>query len=99
MSKIMYMDAEYAGVDSVKDISSEITFGSSWTNLHRSAYKVGNMVYFTLEGYTSSFVAGTEYTMATITNGYRPAKNYPFTGHTTDGNFKPIGLVTCFAKA
>lgn len=83
---------------SALDISTHLTFNSAWTNLHKSAYKVGNMVYFTLEGYTSTFVAGTEYTIVTIDSGYRPSKNYPFTGHLTDSNFKPVGIVTCFAN-
>lgn len=82
----------------VEDISNKITFNSAWMDFHRSAYKVGDMVYFVLEGYTNTFVAGTEYTMATIDSGYRPSKNYPFTGHLTDANFKPVGVVMCFAK-
>ena len=82
----------------VEDISAHITFNSAWTDFHRSAFKVGDMVYFVLEGYTSTFVAGTEYTMATIDSGYRPSKNYPFTGHLTDSEFKPVGIVMCFAK-
>ena len=82
----------------VEDISNKITIGAAWTDQHRSAYKVGDMAYFTIEANTETFVAGIEYTIATIDSGYRPAKNYPFTGHLTDSNFKPVGVVMCFVK-
>ncbi len=82
-----------------EDISDKITFGGAWANQHRRAYRIGGMVFFTLEGYAGTIVAGTEYTLATIANGYKPKNDVAFTGHTTNVSFLPNGIVNCWVWA
>ena len=72
-----------------EDISDKITLTAAWTNMHITAYRVGDMVFFALEGMATTIVANTQYTIATIAAGYRPAKNIPLTGHGTYNNFAP----------
>lgn len=78
----------------LEDISDKITIASGWQSMHRTAYKIGNMVFFSIEGYSqSAVVGGTQYTLANIASGYRPSKSIPFTGHATDSNFTPQAVV------
>ena len=78
----------------VEDISDEITMASGWQSMHRTAYKLGKMVFFSIEGYSqSAVVGGTQYTIANIASGYRPSKSIPFTGHATDSTFTPQAVV------
>lgn len=82
---------------SVEDISDKITFGSAWSNLHRKAYLIGGkFVFFTLEGYAGTIVAGTQYTIATIASGYRPKDTEIFTGHATNSSYVPQSVVNCY---
>ena len=80
----------------VEDISDQITFTPAWTNMHTTAYKIGNVVFFTLEGTATTIVANYQYTIATIANGYKPKRSLPFTGHGTDSNFAPLGIVNAW---
>lgn len=81
----------------VEDISDKITFGDAWSNYMRKAYLIGGkFVFFTLEGYASTIMAGTQYTIATIASGYRPKDNLAFTGHATDTNYLPQSTVNCY---
>ena len=81
----------------VKDISDKITFTGAWSNYIRKAYLIGGkFVFFTLEGYASTIVAGAQYTIATIASGYRPKDYLVFTGHATDTNYLPQSVVNCF---
>lgn len=85
---------------SVEDISDKITFGSAWSNLHRQAYLIGGkFVFFTLEGYAGTIVAGTQYTIATIASGYRPKDTVVFTGHATNSSYVPQSVVNCYVWA
>ena len=81
----------------VEDISSSFTFGSSWTPMLKIAYKIGNLVVFSLEGNAGTIIGGTQYTMATIASGYRPRANTCFTGHTTNSNYVGQGYVNAWA--
>ena len=82
---------------SVEDISDKITFGSAWSNFHRKAYLIGGkFVFFTLEGYAGTIVAGTQYTIATIASGYRPKDTLMFTGHATNSSYVPQSVVNCY---
>lgn len=79
-----------------EDISDKITFGGAWTQMHKKAFRVGRMVFFRLEASVGTYVAGTEYTMATIASGYRPKDvTSPSTGHTTNGSYTPQGVLSC----
>ena len=81
----------------VEDISDKITFGDAWSNYMRKAYLIGGkFVFFTLEGYAGTIMAGTQYTIATIASGYRPKDNLAFTGHATDANYLPQSTVNCY---
>lgn len=81
------------GFDVVEDISDKFTFTSAWSNLVRSAYKIGKLVVFSLEGNASAVVAGTQYTMVTIASGYRPKTTTYYTGHGTNASYFPQGIV------
>lgn len=82
----------------VEDVSDKITLSSAWTAYHKQAYLVcGKFMFVTIQAYTPTFVAGTEYTVATISSGYRPSKSLPFTGHTTDMSYTPAAVVNCWA--
>ena len=82
----------------IEDISDKITLGGAWTLVFKKAYRVGSMAFFDIEAYTSSYVAGTEYVLATIASGYRPKTSLPCTGHTTNGSYTPQGVVNCIAN-
>lgn len=77
----------------IEDISDKFTFTSAWSNLVCSAYKIGKLVVFSLEGNAGTVVAGTQYTMVTIASGYRPKTTTYYTGHGTDGSYFPQGIV------
>ena len=81
----------------IEDISSQITFGGAWTQMVKVAYKVGKLVFFDLEGSTSTIVGGTQYTMATIASGYRPSSSIYLTGHTTNASYVPQAVVNAIA--
>ena len=78
----------------MEDVSSQFTFGGAWTALLKKAYKVGNLVFFQLEATTSTYVANTDYTIATIASGYRPNGNIIGNGYTTDANYAPKAVVS-----
>ena len=80
----------------MEDISDKITFGAAWTKQICKAYKVGNLVFYDIQAYAGQVVAGTQYTVATIASGYRPSANYPTTGHGTNANYVPQGLINGF---
>ena len=81
----------------VKDISDKIAFGSAWSSIIKQAYLIGGkFVFFTLEGYADTIIAGTQYTIATIASGYRPKDTLAFTGHATKVGYFPQSIVNCF---
>lgn len=77
----------------IEDISDKFTFSSAWTNYGRVAWRVGKMVYFYLNGYAGTITGGTQYTMATIASGYRPASTISFTWHTINNGYVPQSIV------
>lgn len=79
-----------------EDISDKITVGAAWTPQVVVAYKLGNFVFFSIEAGAGTVVANTQYTVANIAAGYRPDKNIPFSGHSTNANFAPQGIVNAF---
>lgn len=84
----------------VEDISDKVKMGGAWTAYHKQAYLVcGKFAFVTIQAYTSTFVAGAQYTVATISSGYRPSKSLPFTGHATDQSFAPQAVLNCWAYA
>ena len=80
----------------VEDISDKITFGGAWTGLQRVAYRIGNMVFFSLEGYAGTIVGGSQYTIATIASGYRPKSNVILTAHSTNIGYVPQAVVNAW---
>lgn len=83
----------------VEDISSQITFGGAWTGLHKSAYKIGNLVVISLEASASTVVAGALYTIANVASGYRPRNGVLLSAHTTNGNYVPQAVVNSWAES
>lgn len=82
---------------SIEDITDKITFGGAWTAMQAKAYLLGGrFVFFVLEGYAGTIVAGTQYTIATIASGYRPKDTLPFTGHATNSSYVPQSVVNCY---
>ena len=80
----------------VEDIPDKITLTSAWTDHGINAYKVGKICVFGLRVYTSTYVGGTQYTVATIADGYRPRNTLTHTGHTTDANYVAKAVVNTF---
>lgn len=76
----------------VKDISSAVTL--NYDPLHKWIYVHDGMVDMFIETYFANYVADNEYIIGTITSPYRPSHLIVTTGHTTDANFNPKGLVT-----
>ena len=82
----------------IEDVSSKITIVSAWNVIYKRAYKVGNVVFFSIEAATSTYEAETEYTFATLSNDIKP--EYPtkvMFGAVTDGNYnvKSIPSILC----
>lgn len=80
----------------VEDVTDKITLTAAWTTQSKRAYRFGDMVFFSFEGYAGTVTAGTQYTIATISSDLKPKDNLPFTGHTTNGNFLPNGTVNAW---
>ena len=80
-----------------EDVSSKITLGSAWNNLYKNAYRIGNMVFFTIEVTTSSYVAETEYTLATLSSDIKPKSTVAMFGAVTDSNYivKSTSSILC----
>lgn len=81
------------------DITSSITFGAAWTSTSLTATVSGGRVDIMFVAYAASYLANTEYTVATIAADYAPKSLEVCTGHTTDANYNPQGLVTVKAYA
>lgn len=81
------------------DITSSITFGAAWTSTSLTATVSGGRVDIMFVAYAASYLANTEYTVATIAADYAPRSLEVCTGHTTDANYNPQGLVTVKAYA
>ena len=99
----LYVSSNDAGTSGTKansgiDIASHITFGSAWTQQVKVARRIGNMVFFQLEANAGSFNANTNYVLANIASGYRPAVQQFATGITTDGSYNPKGTVSAVLK-
>lgn len=77
----------------VKDISSAVTLNFGYDPLQKWIYVHDGMVDMFIETYFASYVADNEYIIGTITSPYRPNHLIVTTGHTTDSNFNPKGLV------
>lgn len=71
----------------IEDVSSKITIGSAWNVLYKRAYKVGNVVFFSIEATTDTYVAEAEYTIATLSNDIKPKYTVTMFGAVTDGNY------------
>ena len=80
------------------DVSSKITYGSAWTSQVKIARKMGNLVFFQLEANAGTFNANTNYVIANIASGYRPAVQQFATGITTDSSYNPKGTVSAVLK-
>jgi hypothetical protein len=76
------------------DITNAITFGSAWTSTALTATVSGGRVDIMFVAYAASYLVNTEYTVATIAADYAPTSLEVCTGHTTDANYNPQGLVT-----
>ena len=70
-----------------EEVSSKITIGSAWNVLYKRAYKVGNVVFFSIEATTGTYVAEAEYTIATLSNDIKPKYTVTMFGAVTDGNY------------
>ena len=77
----------------VKDISSAVTLTYGYDSLQKWIYVHDGMVDMFIETYFANYVADNEYIIGTITSPYRPSHVIVTTGHTTDSNFNPKGLV------
>ena len=84
---------------SVEDVSDKITLTSAWTTQFKRAYRFGDMVFFSFEGYAGTVTAGTQYTIATISSDLKPKANLSFTGHTTNSSYLPNGIVNAYVLA
>lgn len=76
------------------DITNSITFGAAWTSTSLTATVSGGRVDIMFVAYAASYLANNEYTVATIAADYAPNSLEVCTGHTTDANYNPQGLVT-----
>ena len=88
LTKILSVIASMA----VEDVSAKITLTSAWTTQSKRAYRIGDMVFFSFEGYAGNVQAGAQYTIADISSDLKPKANLSFTGHTTTGGFLPNGI-------
>lgn len=80
----------------VEDVSDKITLTSAWTEQWKYAFRVGNIVFFSFEGYAGLVQAGAQYTIANISSDLKPKANLSFTGHTTNASYLPNGIVNAF---
>lgn len=83
----------------IVDVSNKISFGSAFTPVHKSAYQIGHLIFFTLEATVGTYVGGTTYTIATAASGYRPNQMTPCVGYTSDSTFLPKATVSCYVEA
>ena len=82
----------------IVDVSNKITFSGAFTQVHKSAYQIGRLLFFTLEATVDTYVGGTTYTMATARSGYRPNQMTPCVGYTSDSTFLPKATVSCYVE-
>lgn len=83
----------------VVDVTNRITMGGAFTQVHKSAYQIGHLLFFTIEATVGTYVGGTTYTIATAASGYRPNQMTPCVGYTSDSTFLPKATVTAFVEA
>ena len=77
----------------VEDISSAVTLNYGYDPLQKWIYVHDGIVDMFIETYFANYVADNEYIIGTIASPYRPNHLIVTTGHTTDSNFNPRGLV------
>lgn len=82
----------------VVDVTNRIAMGSAFTQVHKSAYQIGHLLFFTIEATVGTYVGGTTYTIATAASGYRPNTMTPCVGYTSDGGFTPKATVSCYVE-
>ena len=70
-----------------EEVSSKITIGSAWNVIYKRAYKVGNVVFFSIEATTDTYVAEAEYTIATLSDDIKPKYTISMFGAVTDENY------------
>lgn len=83
----------------VVDVTNRITMGGAFTQVHKSAYQIGRLLFFTIEATVGTYVGGTTYTIATAQSGYRPNQMTPCVGYTSDSTFLPKATVSCYVEA
>lgn len=76
----------------VENVSDKFAINAAWTNQRKNAWKIGNLVFFSLSGVTSSYTANYMYDFATIDNSIKPKTISDFIGHKGDSNFNLLGL-------
>lgn len=81
-----------------KDLTSEVTIGSAWTEMYKDMWVVGNVAYLKIEAYAGTFMANNEYQIATIPAGYAPTNVRAIQGFTSDGSYNPTAMVTPLIK-
>lgn len=81
------------------NITDAITFGAAWTPTTVTATVSGGRVDIMFVANAAIYIANYEYTVATIASDYAPMSLEVCTGHTTDANYNPQGLVTVKAYA
>lgn len=82
----------------IVDVSNKISFGGAFTPVHKSAYQIGHLLFFTLEATVGTYVGGTTYTIATAQSRYRPNQMTPCVGYTSDSTFLPKATVSCYVE-
>lgn len=83
----------------IEDVSSKITVNAPWNVIYTRAYKVGNIVFFTIEAVADSYLAETEYTFATLANDIKPTSTIAAFGTITDSNYIMKATVSTLCKA
>lgn len=73
------------------DVSSHATVNSAWTATSKKLIKLGNIVYFTVSGYATSYVANNTYRMVTLDSTLKPKNSPAFMGVRTDANYNVKG--------
>lgn len=79
----------------IEDVTNKLTF----TALAKSAYRVGNRIFFQAEVYFDSYIADYSYTLA-VDSSIRPKSVFaPLSAIMVDTNFTPRGVVASWATA
>ena len=81
------------------DVSSHATISSAWTATSKKLIKLGSTVFFTVSGYTTSYVANNTYHMVTLDSTLKPKNSPVFLGVRTDGNYNVQGFHSVHVNA